>query len=326
LFHSLDEDGDKFISAEELSNTINDVLEGEDISEDSIADFIATLDADSDGNVDIVEFITAIENEIGLDSIDDEEEESIPKEFPSALQTSMMSKKWNDVWWPLIHAAFFIFILAWVVNGFIGPVDGSGGSIELDSKYGMGFEGINEGEIYSCDSDIQADGCANSLTPFSGENGASSMPKGFYTDGIIFILLGAIGMGGSMFTHLVLAKGWRARVKAMKEVEEDTEDAKEASDDEDESDSEEEEDTADEEEDAEDEVQDEEESDDDSEEESEEEDDEDIDIGSHIGLTVDDEDVFGVIIEFDDEDGIVTIKEDGSGDEITGYQDDMFLE
>ena len=245
----------------------------------------------------------------------------------------MMSKKWNDVWWPLIHAALFIFILAWIVNGYLGPVDGSGGSIELDSKYGMGFEGINEGEIYSCDSDVQADGCANSLTPFSGENGASSMPKGFYTDGIIFILIGAIAMGGSMFTHLVLAKGWRARVRAMKEVESDTEDAKEAADDEDEGDSDSDEEEKD------DSVSDEEisedegdgdsgdEEDDSDEEEGDDSDEEDdIDIGSHIGLTVDEEEFFGTIIEFDDEDELVTIKEDGTGDEITGYQDEMFLE
>ena len=330
IFHALDEDGDKFISAEELSNTINDVLEGEEIAETSISDFIGTLDADSDGNIDIVEFITAIENEIGLDSMDDEEEEKIPKEFPSAIQSSMMSKKWNDVWWPLIHAAFFIFILAWVANGFIGLVDGSGGPVELDSHHQMGFDVFDEGDIYPCDSEIQADGCANSLTPFSGENGASSMPKGFYTDGIIFILLGAIGMGGSLFTHLVLAKGWRARVKAMKEVEGDTEDAKEASESDDAEESDSDEEANDDEEASDDEDQVEEESDDESDEDSEDDDgsdeDDDIDIGSKIGLTVEDEDFFGVIIEFDDEDGLVTIKENGSGDEITGYQDEMFLE
>ena len=58
----------------------------------------------------------------------------------------------------------------------------------------------------------------------------------------------------------------------------------------------------------------------------EEEDEDDIGIGSHIGLTIDDEEYFGVIIGFDDEDDLVTIKEDGSGDELTGYQDEMFLE
>ena len=327
IFHVLDEDGDKYVSSEEFANTIGELLEDEEISQTSISDFIESLDADEDGNIDIIEFISAIESQ------EDEDSEKTPKEFPSAIQSSMMSKIWYDVWWRLIHAALFIFILAWIVNGYLGPVDGSGGSIELDSKYGMGFEGINEGEIYSCDSDVQADGCANSLTPFSGENGASSMPKGFYTDGIIFILIGAIAMGGSMFTHLVLAKGWRARVRAMKEVESDTEDAKEAADDEDEGDSDSDEEEKD------DSVSDEEisedegdgdsgdEEDDSDEEEGDDSDEEDdIDIGSHIGLTVDEEEFFGTIIEFDDEDELVTIKEDGTGDEITGYQDEMFLE
>ena len=51
-----------------------------------------------------------------------------------------------------------------------------------------------------------------------------------------------------------------------------------------------------------------------------------IDVGSHIGLVLDDEEVFGTILEFDDEEGTVTIEEDGTGDLVTGYQDDMFLE
>ncbi|MEZ8112799.1 MAG: hypothetical protein QMC61_04140, partial [Candidatus Poseidoniaceae archaeon] len=146
-----------------------------------------------------------------------------------------------------------------------------------------------------------------------------------------FMLLGAMGMVGSMFTHLVLAKGWRARVKAMKEVESDSEDAKEASDDEDEdegdSDSDEEDnDDSGSDEDSSEEDDSEEEGDDYADEEDEEGSGDDIDIGSHIGLTIDEEEYFGVIIEFDDEDELVTIKEDGSGDELTGYQDEMFLE
>ena len=55
-------------------------------------------------------------------------------------------------------------------------------------------------------------------------------------------------------------------------------------------------------------------------------DDDEIDIGSNVGLLFDDEEVFGTIIEFDDDEGTVTIEEDGSGDLVTGYQDDMFLE
>lgn len=322
IFNVLDEDGDKTIDGGELSKRIAKVLDDEEISEASITEFIATLDSDKDGNIDMIEFISAIEAE------EEASEEGSPSaEFPTAMQTAMMSKKWNDVWWPIIHVAFAAFILIWVVNGLIGPVDGSGGSIELETPYGMGFGDLSEGDIYSCDSEVQAGGCSNSLTPFSGEDGATSMPKGFYLDGILLMLLGAAAMAGSMFTHLVLAKGWRARMKAMKEVASDTEDAKEAAEDEDEdqdSDSEDDEEADADSQEDEDSPDDDEQEDADDEEEGAEDDD--IDVGSHIGLTVDDEDFFGVIIEFDDVDGLVTIKEDGSGDEITGYQDEMFLE
>ena len=54
--------------------------------------------------------------------------------------------------------------------------------------------------------------------------------------------------------------------------------------------------------------------------------DDEIDVGSYIGLVLDDEEVYGTIIEFDDDEGLVTIEEDGTGDLVTGYQDDMFLE
>jgi hypothetical protein len=66
--------------------------------------------------------------------------------------------------------------------------------------------------------------------------------------------------------------------------------------------------------------------DDDDGEESEGDDDDDIDIGSHIGLVFDDEEVYGKIVEFDDDEGTVTIEEDGTGDLVTGYQEDMFIE
>ena len=69
-----------------------------------------------------------------------------------------------------------------------------------------------------------------------------------------------------------------------------------------------------------------EESEDDGDEVAEEEDEDAIDIGSHIGLVFDDEEVFGVIVEFDDEEETVTIEEDGTGDLVTGYQEDMFIE
>ena len=41
---------------------------------------------------------------------------------------------------------------------------------------------------------------------------------------------------------------------------------------------------------------------------------------------LEDEEVFGTILEFDDDEGTVTIEEDGTGDLVTGYQEDMFIE
>ena len=159
--------------------------------------------------------------------------------------------------------------------------------------------------------------------PFAGEGGEISMPAGFYWDGILFIIVGTIGLIGSLVTQYSLVPGWRARVKAMRENESEKEAVKEAvsaeADDPEESD--------DEGEDSEDEIID--ESDEDmSQDEADEDYDEDdeIDIGSYIGLLLEDEEVFGTIIEFDDEEGLVTIEEDGTGDLVTGYQDDMFLE
>ena len=116
----------------------------------------------------------------------------------------------------------------------------------------------------------------------------------------------------------------------MKEVSDDVDDARNESsnDDEDSEDIDpvdDEEHSGDEEEES---VEDEEDSDDveSDDEESEDDSDDEIDIGSHIGLSLEDEEVYGTIIEFDDDEETVTIEEDGTGDLVTGYQEDMFLE
>ena len=237
-----------------------------------------------------------------------------------------MSKRWKDVVWPLIHTGFVFFIILWVVNGTLAPfVDGNGGTVPLDTDFGqtIGDDGtlyVN-GDPYPCDDTIQKGGCKNSLTPFAGEDGSLSMPAKFYWDGVMFIILGTIGLIGSLFTQFSLVPSWRARVKAMRENESEKEEVMEAiaADVQD--------DLVDHEADDADEGQgsgidelDEESYDDDELEEDE------IDIGSYIGLVLEDEEVFGTIIEFDDDEGLVTIEEDGTGDLVTGYQDDMFLE
>ena len=321
LFNDLDKDGNGQISLSELIAVIeakySDIIDINDVEE-----LMNKMDEDGDGMIDLIEFTESME------SVEEEEYEmeSETNNFPSPMQRRMMSKSWNDAVWPLIHTAFGIMIVLLLVNALFGPVDGSGGMIEYTAKDSstifMGEDNvqITEGMVYACDPIYQEGECANSLTPFSGDS--SSMPKGFYLDGIIFLTLAIAGIIGSLIAHLAVVPSWRARARAMKEIHEDKDEAEhtepeEVDSDDDEDESSDDDESSDAAEDNE-EYEDKEDSDDDT--------DDAIDIGSHVGITFDEEEIYGTIIEFDDDEGTVTIKEDGSGDEVTGYQDDMFVE
>lgn len=337
MFNDLDVDGNGLISLAELNAALTEKY-GDVIDLDNLESIIDGVDTDGDGMIDITEFIESME------SLDDHEEvieeESEPKEFPSPWQKRMMSKTWNDNVWPILHVGFGILITLILVNALVGPVDGSGGTVVYQANEVRPDSSLNlsEGKLYPCDEAYQKDGCKNSLTPLAGENGASSMPKGFYWDAFLFLFLFAAGLCGSLYLHLVQAPAWRARAKAMKEIADDKADAVEASEGDNEADSDEGEDedsdavSDDVDDESAEEFQEEEDEVDSSEEDEDaggaddEEGDDSIDIGSHIGLVLEDEEVFGTILEFDDDEGTVTIEEDGSGDLITGYQEDMFIE
>lgn len=327
MFNELDVDGNGSISLQELRTTLEKNYSDE-LDLDDVNALMDAVDDDGDGMIDITEFYDSMES---LDDHDEAVEAHEPeKEFPTPWQKRMMSKSWNDAVWPILHVGFGILIALVLVNALFGPVDGSGGNIAYEPNDSglIPGGGLEAGDIYACDENYQAGGCPNSLTPLAGENGASSMPKGFYWDGLLVLMVSTAGLIGSLFLHLVKAPEWRARVKAMKEFEGDKADATSEVDehltDESDDEMEDSEDTTDGEEeiedvDYEDEMED-EASDDDADEEDA------IDIGSHIGLVFDDEEVFGVIVEFDDEEETVTIEEDGTGDLVTGYQEDMFIE
>ena len=68
-----------------------------------------------------------------------------------------------------------------------------------------------------------------------------------------------------------------------------------------------------------------EETDDDLDEEESNSENEELDIGSYVGVDIDGEEYYGTIVEFDDDEETVTIEEEESGDEITAYQDEMFV-
>ena len=333
MFNELDVDGNGSISLAELRAALDEKY-GDLLETDDVDAIMEAVDDDRDGMIDITEFYDSME------SLDDHEEaveaHAVEKEFPTIWQKRMMSKSWNDAVWPILHVGFGILIALVLVNALFGPVDGSGGNVAyVPNDSGLIPEGgLVEGDIYECDEKYQEGGCPNSLTIMGGADANFSMPKGFYADGILLLMLSTMGLIGSLFLHLVKAPEWRARAKAMKEFEEDKADASTESDEDDshtEGEESEDVDNDDEEVDAEiqsdadediDEDGDEVEDDDGGEDEGEDA----IDIGSHIGLVFDDEEIFGVIVEFDDEEETVTIEEDGTGDLVTGYQEDMFIE
>ena len=334
FFKKLDKNGDGMINRSELIEAFAN-YSNEDVTDESIEELIDMFDDDGNESIDLLEFIETIETHEEVEH-DEATALSKPIEFPSKWQKKMMSKRWKDVVWPLIHTGFVFFIIMWVVNGTLAPfVDGNGGTVPLDTEFGqtIGDDGTLylNGDAYPCDDTIQIGGCKNSLTPFAGEGGSLSMPAKFYWDGVMFIILGTVGLLGGLFTQLSLVPTWRARVKAMRDNESEKEAVKEAvaSEDQVEDSSD---DQVDGNDDTEEIVDDEEDvetnaSEDDGDADDSDYDEEDeIDIGSYIGLVLEDEEVFGTIIEFDDDEGLVTIEEDGTGDLVTGYQDDMFLE
>lgn len=271
-----------------------------------------------------------------------------------------MGKKANDVFYPIAYFLMVTFIGLWVVNGMGLLVDGTGGNIIYEGHTDAAGNDVEWGtwnlceadmetipdpcsgelimkETYPCDPKIDANDCSNSLTPFSGENEASSMPAGFYNDGIVMIILGVIGLAIIAYLHLSYAPSLRERAKkksGKSDDEEDDEDSDDDDSDEDDDDDSDEDDDDDSDEDDDDDDSDEDDDDDsdedDNDDDSDEDDDEDyddddIDIGDWVGLDVDGDEFFGEIIEFDDDEGTVTIETE-DGEEISGDQDDMFVE
>jgi len=288
-FDAIDTNDDGRINGPELQAGILEIG-GEFLSPGDVHAIIKTLDEDDDGHLDPMELVNALE---GLK--EEEKPAKKEKEFPSNLQRMMMSKKANDIYYPIIHFLMVCFIGVWIINGVGLIVDGTGGTIVYEGhtdQYGVDVEQawydggqVSIGETYPCDPDIDPNKCANSLTPFSGDS--SSMPAGFYLDGIIMIILGIIGFAGGLWLHLKHAPALRELAKGSDDKSEDSEDGDDDDDDDD--------------------------------------DEDDIDIGDRIGLEIDDKEYFGEIVEFDDENETVTIETD-DGDEITGDQDDMFFE
>ena len=344
-FGTIDTSDDQMIDAPELQKGIEKIA-GEKLSPKHVTAILNHLDKDGNRRIDPAELIKALEDlRIGI------QPGKMPKvkTFPSPTQKFLMGKKANDIVYPIAYFLMVTFIGLWVVNGVGLLVDGTGGTIVYEGgvdQFGDDIEVTNwnlctsdaleelpdpcfgtvaVGETYPCDPAIDENKCANSLTPFSGENGSSSMPAGFYNDGIAMIGLGVIGLGITAYLHLIYAPSLRDKVreKSGKVDSEDSEEEEETEEEEEESALEAPKDLQ-----IGDDSDDDEEYEDDDDDESDDDDDDyedDIDVGDWIGIEVDGEEFFGEIVEFDDDEGTVTIETE-DGEEITGDQDDMFLE
>ena len=345
-FGEMDSSDDHLIDAPELQKGIEKIA-GEKLVPKQVTAILNYLDTDGDRRVDPNELVKALEDlRIGI------QPGKLPKvkSFPSPLQKFLMGKKANDIVYPIAYFLMVTFIGLWVVNGMGLLVDGTGGTVVYEGgtdQWGGEITQANwnlcqsdaleemidpcqgtvaVGETYPCDPALDPNKCQNSLTPFSGTDGASSMPAAFYGDGVFMIILGVIGLAAIAYLHLMYAPSLRERAKKGNKTEEESEDEDDSSVVESEEDESEEEEDYEEEGSALDapvdlEIADESDDEDD----DEEYDDDDIDVGDWIGLEVDGEEFFGEIVEFDDDEGTVTIETE-DGEEITGDQEDMFLD
>jgi RNA polymerase subunit RPABC4/transcription elongation factor Spt4 len=348
-FGEIDTSEDQLIDAPELQKGIEKIA-GEKLSPKHVTAILNHLDKDGNRRVDPNELIKALEDlRIGI------QPGKMPKikQFPSPVQKFLMGKAAKDIFYPIGYFLMITFIGLWVVNGIGLLVDGTGGIIvyeggvdefgdEIDvANWNLCqsdaleeipepcFGSVEVGETYPCDPAVDSNKCANSLTPFSGENGASSMPAGFYGDGIFMIALGVIGVAIIAFLHLSYAPALREKARAAKEGSEESVEDEDSEEDDSALDApknlvvEEKYDDVDGNPEEADQVED----TDDIEDDDEDDDGEDIDIGSRVG--VDDEDNgewFGVVTEFDeDDDNLVIVKSEDDGEEYEVEWDMLFI-
>ena len=194
-FEEMDSSSDGMIDAPELQKGIQKIA-GEKLSPKEVTLILNYLDNDGNKRIDPNELLKALDD---LHRIQPGKNPRT-KTVSSPIKKFLMGKKANDIFYPIAYFLTVTFIGLWVVNGMGLLVDGSGGTVVYEGGVDQWGGDIREanwnlcesdaleemidpcqgtvavGETYPCDPAIDANKCENSLTPFSGENGASSMP------------------------------------------------------------------------------------------------------------------------------------------------------
>ena len=312
-FNDFDSNKDKRISGKEFRETVEKYF-SDSFDENKINELMEALDEDEDGTIDLIEFVDGIESP---DVVKETIEQKKKPEGPTDTQVWLMRNEEN------------LFPIGWSVAGL---------TLIMSVINVYGFFST----LFSCDEGDNAwllnnEWCANHtklniLNIFSPSDPASWSESGSWgIPDIMLVLILVALIGGSIWLRSVV-KGWKVEYRKKKtdddsedEVADDDDSGDDDSDDDDEDDSEDEESDDDDEDDSDD---DDEESDDDDEDDSDDDDEDeaDIEIGSKVGVDHEGDEWYGEIIEFDEDDDEVLVKDDDSGEEYWVPFDALFMD
>ena len=234
-FEEMDSSSDGMIDAPELQKGIQKIA-GEKLSPKEVTLILNYLDNDGNKRIDPNELLKALDDlRIGIQP----GKNPRTKTVSSPIKKFLMGKKANDIFYPIAYFLTVTFIGLWVVNGMGLLVDGSGGTVVYEGGVDQWGGDIREanwnlcesdaleemidpcqgtvavGETYPCDPAIDANKCENSLTPFSGENGASSMPWILYRRYSHDNIRRNRTRSNNMHLHLIYAKHYEERPKRI---------------------------------------------------------------------------------------------------------------
>jgi len=314
-FNDFDSNKDKRISGKEFRETVEKYF-SDSFDENKINELMEALDEDEDGTIDLIEFVDGIESP---DAVKETIEEKKKPEGPTDTQIWLMRNEEN------------LFPIGWSVAGLTLIMS-------IINVYGF-FSAL-----FSCDEGDNAwllnnEWCANHtklniLNIFSPSDPASWSESGSWgIPDIMLVLILVALIGGSIWLRSVV-KGWKLEYRKKKAADDsedevadddDSEDDNEEEPDDGNDDSEDEEDSDDDEDDSDD---DEDSDEDDSDDDDEDDDDDDaeIEVGSKVGVDHEGEEWYGEIIEFDEDDDEVLVKDDDSGEEYWVPFDALFMD
>jgi len=306
-FNEFDANKDKRISSKEFRETVEKYF-SDDFDEEKIDELMEALDEDEDGTIDLIEFVDGIESP---ETVKETIEEKKKPEGPTSTQVWLMRNEEN--FFPVAWSAAGLALIMSVINvyGFFSS-------------------------IFNCNEGDNAwlannEWCANHtklniLNIFSPSDPSSWSESGTWGIPDIMLVLLLVGLIGGSIWLRSLVKAWKLEYRKKKKTsgdsEEEESDSEDDSETEDEEQSEEEDSDDDEDDDDDDDTSedDEEDSDDD------DEDDAEIEIGSKVGVDHEGEEWHGEIIEFDEEDDEVLVKDGDSGEEYWVPFDALFVD